>query len=36
MSKSTEFSLKLMGDIFQPIQNRYSVVAEEVKSRLAA
>ena len=36
MSKSTEFSLKLMGEVFQPLQNRYSVVAEEMKTRLAA
>jgi phasin family protein len=36
MSKSTEFTLKLMGEVFQPLQNRYSVVAEEMKTRLAA
>lgn len=36
MSRSTEFGLKLAGEIFQPIQNRYAVVAEEMKSRLAA
>lgn len=36
MSKSSEFTLKLLGDVFQPISNRYSVAAEMVKSRLAA
>jgi phasin family protein len=36
MSKSTEFSIKLMGEIFQPIQNRYSVAAEALKTRMAA
>jgi phasin family protein len=36
MSKSSEFTLKLMGEAFQPISNRYSVAAEAVKSRLAA
>ena len=36
MSKSTEFGLKLAGEMFQPIQNRYAVVAEEMKSRIAA
>jgi phasin family protein len=36
MSKSSEFTLKLMGEMFQPISNRYSVAAEMVKSRLAA
>lgn len=36
LSKSTEFGLKLAGEIFQPIQNRYAVVAEEMKTRLAA
>jgi phasin family protein len=36
MSKSSEFALKLMGEMFQPISNRYSVAAEMVKTRLAA
>lgn len=36
MSKSSEFYLKLAGEIFQPIQTRYSVVADEMKTRLAA
>ena len=36
MSKSTEFGLKLAGEIFQPIQSRYAVVAEELKTRVAA
>jgi phasin family protein len=36
MSKSSEFTLKLMGEVFQPISNRYSVAAEKVKTRLAA
>ena len=36
MSKSSEFTLKLMGEVFQPIQSRYAVAAEEMKTRLAA
>ena len=36
MSKSSERYLKLVGEIFQPIQSRYSVAAEELKTRLAA
>jgi phasin family protein len=32
MSRSSEFTLKLMGDVFAPIQNRYAVAAEKVKS----
>jgi phasin family protein len=36
MSKSTEFYLKLAGEVFQPIQNRYSVAAEQMKARFAA
>lgn len=36
MSKSSERYLKLVGEIFQPIQSRYSVAAEEIKTRLAA
>jgi phasin family protein len=36
MSKSTEFYLKLAGEVFQPIQNRYSVAADQLKARFAA
>ncbi len=36
MSKSSEFYLKLAGEVFQPIQNRYSAAAEQVKARMAA
>jgi phasin family protein len=36
MSKSTEFYIKLAGEMFQPIQNRYTVAAEQVKARMAA
>ena len=36
MSKSSEFYLKLVGEIFQPIQSRYAVAAEEMKTRMAA
>lgn len=36
LSKSSELYLKLVGEIFQPIQSRYSVAAEELKTRLAA
>ncbi len=32
MSKSTEMFVKLAGDMFQPLQNRYAVAAEKVKS----
>ncbi len=35
-SKSSEFTLKLVGEIFAPIQNRYAVAAEQVKARVAA
>jgi phasin family protein len=35
-SKSSEFTLKLMGEIVAPIQNRYAVAAEQVKARMAA
>jgi phasin family protein len=35
-SKSSEFTLKLMGEIFAPIQNRYVVASEQVKARMAA
>jgi phasin family protein len=36
MSKSTEFYMKLAGEMFQPIQSRYTVAAEQVKARMAA
>ncbi len=32
MSKSTEMFVKLAGDMFQPLQNRYAVASEKVKS----
>ncbi|MFM7028935.1 MAG: phasin family protein [Chakrabartia sp.] len=35
-SKSTEFYLKLAGEIAQPMQNRYAAAAEQVKARFAA
>jgi phasin family protein len=35
-SKTSEFTLKLMGEIFAPIQNRYVVASEQVKARMAA
>jgi phasin family protein len=31
-SKSSEFGLKLAGEVMQPIQNRYAVAVEKVKS----
>ncbi|MBK8630373.1 MAG: TIGR01841 family phasin [Sphingomonadales bacterium] len=36
VSKASEFGVKLAGDVIAPLQNRYAVVAEEVKARLAA
>jgi hypothetical protein len=36
LSKSSEFTMKLMGEIFAPIQNRYAVASEQVKARMAA
>jgi phasin family protein len=36
MSKASEFYLKLAGEVFQPIQNRYAVAAEQLKARVAA
>jgi phasin family protein len=36
ISKSSEFTLKLVGEILAPIQNRYAVAAEQVKARMAA
>jgi phasin family protein len=35
-SKATEFYVKLAGDVVAPIQNRYSVVAKQMKDRVAA
>lgn len=35
-SKNTEFGLKLAGDVIAPIQNRYAVVVDQVKARMAA
>jgi phasin family protein len=36
MTKATEFYTKLAGEITQPLQNRYTVAAEQVKTRMAA
>jgi phasin family protein len=36
MSKNTEFTLKLAGEVVAPIQNRYAVVVDQVKARMAA
>jgi phasin family protein len=36
MSKATEFYTKLAGEIFAPMQNRYTVATEQVKARMAA
>lgn len=35
-SKTTEFYLKLAGEVAAPIQNRYAVVVDQVKARMAA
>lgn len=35
-SKNTEFGLKLAGDVIAPIQNRYAVVVDQFKARIAA
>jgi phasin family protein len=35
-SKTTEFYMKLAGEIAQPVQNRYAAAAEQVKARFAA
>lgn len=35
-SKSTEFYMKLAGEITQPLQNRYAAATEQLKSRFAA
>ena len=35
-SKSTEFYLRLAGEIAQPVQNRYAAAADKVKSQFAA
>lgn len=36
VSKASEFTVKLAGDVIAPLQNRYAVVAEGVKARFAA
>jgi phasin family protein len=36
LSKSTEFYLKLAGEIAQPVQNRYAAAAETMKAQFAA
>ena len=36
MSKNTEVALKLAGEVVAPIQNRYAVVVEQVKGRMAS
>lgn len=35
-SKSTEFYMKLAGEIAQPLQNRYAAATEQLKARFAA
>ncbi len=35
-SKATEFATKLFGEIVAPLQNRYAVASEQVKTRFAA
>ena len=35
-SKSTEFYMKLAGEIVAPVQNRYAAAAEQVKARFTA
>jgi hypothetical protein len=35
-SKSSEFTMKMMGEVAQPIQNRAAAVAEQMKARMAA
>lgn len=36
LSKSSEFTIKLAGDVAQPVQNRVAVVTEQLKARMAA
>ena len=36
MSKNTEVALKLAGEVVAPIRNRYAVVVEQVKGRMAS
>jgi phasin family protein len=36
LTKASEFAVKLTGEVVSPLQNRYAVVAEDVKARLAA
>jgi phasin family protein len=35
-SKATEFATKMFGEIVAPLQNRYAVASEQVKTRFAA
>jgi hypothetical protein len=35
-TKSSEFTMKMMGEVMQPIQNRAAAVAEQMKTRMAA
>jgi hypothetical protein len=35
-AKNSEFALKLAGEVVAPLQNRYAVVTEQVKARMAA
>jgi phasin family protein len=35
-SKFSEFFLKLAGEVIAPVQNRYTVAAEQVKARMSA
>lgn len=36
MGKASEFAVKFAGEVASPLQNRYAVVSEQVKARLAA
>ena len=36
MGKVTQFATKLSGEVIAPLQNRYAVVTEDMKARLAA
>ena len=35
-TKSSEFTMKMLGEVMQPIQNRAAAVAEQMKTRMAA
>jgi hypothetical protein len=35
-TKSSEFTMKMLGEVMQPIQNRAAAVADQMKSRMAA